>query len=119
MIGSLSFRRALPSSPRRSKPLVYENMMRMDVERQSISDCIVRVADEHGTNQQPDEEIKRDCFIGPFDTEQQAKDDCRGRHGEGKRRDVIEGAAGRGMLQVTGVPSAQVMWSNNDWPVGP
>jgi hypothetical protein len=43
---------------------------------------IVRVADEHGTtswfwtNQQPDEEIERDCLIGPFDTEQQAKDDA-------------------------------------------
>jgi hypothetical protein len=43
---------------------------------------IVRVADEHGTtswfwtNQQPDEEIVRDCLVGPFDTEQQAKDDA-------------------------------------------
>jgi hypothetical protein len=41
---------------------------------------IVRVADEDGTtswywtNQHPDEEIERDCLIGPFDTEQQAKD---------------------------------------------
>jgi hypothetical protein len=40
------------------------------------------VADEHGTtswfwtNQQPDEEIERDCLIGPFDTEQQAKDEA-------------------------------------------
>jgi hypothetical protein len=43
---------------------------------------IVRLADEDGTtswfwtNQHPDEEIERDCLIGPFDTEQQAKNDA-------------------------------------------
>jgi hypothetical protein len=40
------------------------------------------MADEDGktnwfwTNQHPDEEIEHDCFIGPFDTEQQARDDA-------------------------------------------
>ena len=43
---------------------------------------IVRVADEDGTtswfwtNKKPDEEIERDCLFGPFDTEQQAKNDA-------------------------------------------
>jgi hypothetical protein len=43
---------------------------------------IVRLADEDGTtswfwtNQHPDEEIERDGLIGPFDTEQQAKNDA-------------------------------------------
>jgi hypothetical protein len=43
---------------------------------------VVRVLDEDGmtswfwTNQSPDEEIEGDCLIGPFDTEQQAKDDA-------------------------------------------
>jgi hypothetical protein len=43
---------------------------------------IVRLADEDGTtswfwiNQHPDEQIERDSLIGPFDTEQQAKNDA-------------------------------------------
>jgi hypothetical protein len=43
---------------------------------------VVQVADEDGTkswfwtNQHPDEEIEHDCLVGPFDTEQQAKDDA-------------------------------------------
>jgi hypothetical protein len=43
---------------------------------------VVRVLDEDGmtswfwTNQPPDKEIEGDCLIGPFDTEQQAKDDA-------------------------------------------
>jgi hypothetical protein len=40
------------------------------------------VLDEDGmtswfwTNQPPDKEIEGDCLIGPFNTEQQAKDDA-------------------------------------------
>ena len=57
-----------------------KNMLRMDVERQSISDCTrggrarndKLVLDQSAAGR----EIVRDCLVGPFDTEQQAKDDA-------------------------------------------